>query len=285
MNAPAQPGKPISPLPGTNALIMGPTGTGKTRSLATLVEAGLRVHQFCFESGSETLRGYWTDRGLPVPDNLRITTVKAAAAGWLDMADNVKFVNTLSYEALKKVQDPNRNKYDQFEKFLRTFNDVTDDTGKKWGPVDNWGTDAVVAIDGLTGLGHAAMQACIGGKADRDQKDWGLAQNLLENFLRKMCDNVRCHFVLLGHIERETDVVLGGSKIMISTLGKALPPKIPPMFADVILAERAQGKWTWSTDNPMADLKTRNLEWKTGLPQDFRPIIEKWKSRGGIIEA
>lgn len=272
------------PLAGVNVLLMGPAGTGKTHSLGTLVDCpGLDVHLFAFEAGSESLRGYYTDRGLPVPANLHISTVKSESSSWTEMADNVKWVNVLSYEALKKQTDPSRTKYDQFEKFLRTFNDVTSDDGKKWGSVDKWGTNKVVAIDGLTGLGGAAMKAVIGGKADRDQKDWGLAQNLLENFLRRMCDNCRCHFVLLAHVERETDLILGGTKLMVSTLGKALPPKIPSMFSDVILTVREGATWSWDTANPMADLKTRNLPWAAKQPPSFLPIIEKWKSRGGVL--
>lgn len=269
-------------LPGCNVLLMGPAGTGKTHSIGTVVDLGYDVHFFAFEAGSETLRGYYTDRGLPIPDNLHISTVKAATSSWSEMADNAKYVNTLPYETLKKMGDPNRSKYDQFEKFLRTFNDVTSDDGRKWGSVDTWGTDKVVVIDGLTGLGNAAMKAVIGGKADRDQKDWGLAQNLLENFLRRMCDDCPCHFILLAHVERETDPVLGGTKIMVSTLGRALPPKLPSMFGDVILTVREGAKWTWDTASALADLKTRNLAWAANQPPTFKPIFDKWKARGGV---
>lgn len=268
-------------LPGVNILLMGPAGTGKTYSIGTLVDLGLDVHFFAFEAGAESLRGYWTDRGQQVPPNLHISTVKPASSSWLEMADNVRLVNTMSYDSLKKINDPNRSKYDQFEKFLRTFNDVTSDDGRKWGSVDRWTTDKVVVIDGLTGLGSAVMKAVIGGKADRDQKDWGLAQNILENFLRRMCDDCACHFILLGHVERETDPVLGGVKIMVSTLGKALPPKLPSMFSDVILATRNGAEWKWDTASALADLKTRNLPITANNPPSFSAIIEKWKSRGG----
>lgn len=272
-----------SKLPGVNVLLMGPTGTGKTYSIGTLVDQGLHVHFLAFEAGAETLLGYWTDVGKPIPDNLHVLTVPRASASWSEMADAAGYVNKLSYDALKKQVDPHRSKYDQFEKFLRTFNDVKDDQGNSYGPIDKWGTDRVLVIDGLTGLGDAALKAVVGGKADRDQKDWGLAQNMLENFLRKVCDSCRCHFVLLSHVERETDLILGGIKISVSTLGKALPPKIPPMFSDVILTTRNGAKWMWDTANPQADLKTRNLPIASDNPPDFRLIVDKWKSRGGVV--
>ncbi len=98
-----------------------------------------------------------------------------------------------------------------------------------------------------------------------------------------LCDNCKCHFVLIAHVERETDAVLGGVKIMVSALGSKLAPKIPPMFSDVILTVREGSKWMWDTGSALADVKTRNLVVGQGLPADFRPIIEKWKSRGGSI--
>jgi len=268
-----------SQFPGVNVMLMGPAGTGKTHSIGTLVETGIEVFYFAFESGTESLLGFWADRDLPIPANLHIIRVKTPSASWLEMADSVNLVNKLSYEALKKVTDPNKSKYNQFEKFLRTFNDVVDDKGGRYGCVDSFGVDKAIVIDGLTGLGNAAMKSVVGGKADRDQKDWGLAQNLLENFLRGLCDNCICHTVLIAHVEREVDVILGGTKISISTLGVKLPPKLPPMFSDVILCVRNVNKWYWDVSNPQADVKTRNLPLSGTNPQDFALIIDKWRNR------
>lgn len=279
-----QPKAPASILPGVNVLLMGPAGTGKTHSIGTLVDTGLKVVYFAYEAGSEALLGYWTDRGLPVPANLHINTVKAASASFLEMADAAKQVNTLAYDTLKKAMDPNRSKYNQFEKFLRTFNDVKPDDGSaSLGAVDSWGTDYALVIDGLTGLGLSVMKSVIGGKADIDQKDWGLAQNMLENVLRKITSDCRCHFILIAHVERETDMILGGSKISVSTLGKALPPKLPPMFSDVILTTRLGKEYYWDTENSTADVKSRNLPISSKNKPTFASIIDKWKSRGGVI--
>lgn len=273
-----------SALPGINVMLMGPAGTGKTHSIGTLVDTGIQVHYMAFEAGSESLLGYWTDRGKPVPSNLHIFTVRPATAGWTEMAKQVQLVNTLSYESLKKSSDPNRSKYDQFEKFLLSFNAVGEDSSEaKFGCVDSWGTDRALVIDGLTGLGEAVMRAVIGGKADRDQKDWGLAQNLLEAVLRRLTSDCRCHFILLAHVEREVDVIAGGVKIMPSTLGKALPPKLAPMFSDVILTSRNGTTWTWDTASTLADVKTRNLPISANNPPDFNTILTKWKARGGVL--
>jgi len=270
-----------SALPGCNVMLMGPSGTGKTHAIGTLVDQGIETFFFAFEAGADSLRGYYTDNNKLVPSNLHFITVKAQTASWGEMADMAGSVNRLAYDSLKKMKDPNKSKYTQFETFLRTFNEVTDDNGNKFGCIDEWGPDRAVVIDGLTGLSDAAMAAVIGGKVDRDQKDWGLAQGLLYNFITKICDNSQHHFIMIAHVEREVDQILGGVKLMVSTLGKALPPKLPAKFSDVILTVRNGTKWNWDTASAIADVKTRNLPIKADNQPDFGLIIDKWKSRGG----
>lgn len=79
-------------------------------------------------------------------------------------------------------------------------------------------------------------------------------------------------------------MVLGGNKITVSSLGKALPPKIPAMFSDVILATREATTWTWDTVSSQAEIKARNLPWKSGLAPDFGAIYENWKSSALSME-
>lgn len=270
--------------PGVNVLLMGPSGTGKTHAIGTLVDSGIDVFYFAYEQGVESLIGYYTDSGKPIPKNLHICTVSAPNATFTEMADSVRFANTLSFEALIKQVDTNRSKYNQLEKFLRSFNDVTDDAGNKYGDVAKWGPDKALVIDGLTGLCDAAMKACIGGKFARDQKDWGLAQGMVENILRKITTESQFHFILLAHVERETDPNGGGLKLMASALGKALAPKLPTMFSDVILTKRLGKEFYWDTEDPAADLKTRNLPISAKNPPTFKLIIDRWKARAAAMQ-
>lgn len=270
---------PSFSLPGPNVMLMGPSGTGKTHSIGTLVDEGLEVFYFAYEQGAESLIGYYKDKGKPVPPNLHICTVKAPSASFLEMADAVRYTNTLAFESLIKQQDPNRSKYNQLEQFLRNFNNVTDDEGNTYGDVLKWGPDRALVIDGLTGLCDSAMKACIGGKFARDQKDWGLAQNIVEGILRKITGESKFFFVLIAHVERETDPNGGGLKLMASALGRALAPKLPAMFSDVILAKRVGKEWFWDTEDPAADLKTRNLPISTKNTPSFTSIIASWKRR------
>ena len=287
MTVPTTPAKPLydfTALPDTaqgfNVTLMGPSGTGKTHALGTLVDTGMKVFVLFTESGVESLQGYYADRGRPIPDNLHYHVVRAPDSAFEDMITAATRINTQSLESLSKLMDPDRAKHNQFISILKALANFVDDrTGESFGSVATWPAGHVLAIDGLTGLGRASMAMVVGGKPVKSQPDWGIAQDQVEKLLRKLCDDCRCSFVLLAHVEREADMVLGGVKLMVSTLGTKLAPKIPPMFSDVILTIRQGDKWSWDTANPMADLKTRNLPIKADIPPNFAAIVTKWYAR------
>jgi hypothetical protein len=272
--------KPPFSLPGVNVLLMGPSGTGKTHSIGTLVDTGIDVFYLALESGMESLLGYWTDRGKPVPPNLHWHKVAAPTADFTQMIENAKNINMLNLDSLAKMTDPNKSKHNQFVSLLQALNNFPDDrTGEKYGPVNSWDQSRVLVADGATGISQCAMALVVGGKAVRNQSDWGIAQDQFEKLVRMLCDNCACHFILLAHVERETDEVLGGVKLMVSTLGKKLAPKLPAMFSDVVLCERSGTKFTWNTASAMADVKCRNLTIAPDHIPSFSPIMEKWISR------
>ena len=159
-----------SPLPGPNVLLMGDAGTGKTHSIGTLVDSGIEVFYLSIEQGIESLFGYWTDRGLPIPDNLHWHKIAAPKASFKELAESALKVNTLSYESLGKMVDVNRHQHNLFIKVNEAFFDFPDDrTGKRFGSVDSWGPDRAIVVDGLTGLSRAAMSLTVGGKPIRLQ--------------------------------------------------------------------------------------------------------------------
>lgn len=271
-------------LPGVNVLIEGPTGTGKTTSLGTIGEVDPKLELFVLftEAGLESLLGYWTDNGKEVPPNVHWHVLPKAPGNFTTLADSAYKINTMTQESLHKMQDPDRAKHNQFVSLLRAMSDFPDDrTGRKFGPVDSWGPNRVLALDSLTGINPIAMSLVVGGKPVKSQPDWGIAQDQIEKFLKQCTDGCKCHFVLTAHVEREVDQVFGGVKVTVSTLGRALAPKIPPMFSDVILSQRDVSKFTWSTANVQADLKARNLPIADAISQDFKQIFQRWQSRGG----
>jgi len=242
----------------------------------------VEVFYIGLESGMESLLGYWTDRGKPIPPNLYWHHLAAADSGLAAIMATAKQVNTLSNDALAKVNDVNKAQYNQFIKLLQLLTDFEDQrTGQKFGAVDKWGPNRALAIDALTGVNNAAMSLVVGGKPIKTLVDWGIAMDQVEKLLRQLCEGCRCWFVLLAHVEREVDQVLGGQKITVGTLGTKLAGKIPPMFSDVILSYRQGATFLWSTANPQADLKARNLPIADNIPPDFSQIVAKWKGRGG----
>lgn len=269
-----------SPLPGPNILLMGDAGTGKTRSVATLVDAGIEVFYLSIEQGIESLFAYWTDQGKPIPANLHWHKITPPKASFKELAEAALKVNTLSYESLGKMVDVNRHTHNLFIKVNEAFYDFPDDrTGKRFGPVDSWGPERAVVVDGLTGLSRAAMSLTVGGKPIKNPGDYGIAQGQLESYLRLICDHCRCWFILLAHVEKEIDPVQGGMKITVATIGQKLPPLVPPMFSDVIYTVREGTKWTWNTAGMGVVTKARCLPWAEGIEPSFKQVYDRWMTR------
>jgi len=267
-----------SPLPGVNVLLIGSSGSGKTYAIRTLIKAGITPFCIFTEPGHETLGD------VPATD-LHWRYIAPASQSWSNMIAGAKNVNTLSFESITKLVDPTRNQYDQFVTLLSALNNYTcDRNGIVYGDVCKWGTGRAIVVDGLTGVGIMAMGLVVGSKPVRHQGDWGIAMQLVANLFQKLCTDTRCHLVLISHVDRETDEVMGGTKIMAATLGRRLAPVLPRFFSDVVLSERTGTKFTWSTAAPGADLKARNLPVADGLAPDFGRIIESWKKQGGVIE-
>lgn len=268
-----------SPLPGVNVMLMGASGVGKTTAIRTLIAKGITPFCIFSEPGFDVL-------GDTSADQLHWHYIPPAPQEWGAMIQGAKNVNLLSFEAITKLQDSKRSQYNQFVDLLEALNNFTCDRNHTaYGDVCKWGTDRAIVIDGLTGVGIMAMGLVVGSKPVRHQGDWGIAMQLTENVLQKLCTDTQAHFVLIAHIERETDEVLGGSKIMAATLGRKLAPRIPRFFSDVILADKTGTRFTWSTAAAGADLKARNLRLADGLPPDFGPIIESWQKQGGTIDS
>lgn len=266
-----------SPIPGPKILLLGASGTGKTYSIRTLLQAGITPFCVFTEPGQEVLGD------LPA-DKCHWHYIAPASQSWEVMIDTAEKVNSYSFESLTKMNDNNRTKYTQFKQLLQALNNFTcQRTGEKFGDVSTWPTSRALVIDSLSGVSIMAMNMQVGGKPVRDQKDWGVAQNMLEFLVQKLCMDIPCTMIMTAHPEREVDEVLGGAKIMSSTLGKKLAPKIPRFFSDVIMAERNAKTFSWSTITPGADLKARNLPLAEGMPPTFVPLIENWKKQGGKI--
>lgn len=259
-------------VPGVNVLLMGAPGSGKTHSIRTLVDAGLEVFVLFTEPGMEVL-------GDTDPDKVHWHYVAPAQAGWDSMIKNAKAIQQFDNAQLQKMAGMNKMAYGQFIDVLNACHDFTcDRCGKSFGDVATWGADRAFVFDSLSGLNVMALDLAVGGKPIRTLPDWGIAMDNEEKLINKLTLGTDCHFVLTAHLERETDEVLGGIKLMASALGRKLSPALPRFFSDVIMCVNKQGNWTWSTADPQADTKARNLPWKDQQVPSFKPIIDKWRT-------
>jgi hypothetical protein len=269
---------------GTNVLLEGPSGTGKTFALASAAEWAqahdMRMSVLFLDPGLETLLGAWRDKGKEPPACLSWHSSLIKPLGLADLISGARNVGMMDYQNLTKLSDPNRSVNNPFEKILRILVDFPDDrTGKKLGAIDSWKADRIFAIDGLTELGNAAMKMCVGNRPTAAPSDYGSAQNSLMNFLRLLTQGCQCHFILIAHIDRQMDQVLGGTKIMTKAPGQAISGDIPPMFSDTILTVREGTDFYWDTASLLADLKTRNLPIAGKQTPNFATIFDKWLKR------
>jgi len=272
---------------GPKVMIEGPSGTGKTYALGKLVDWAAAqptpIEVFCLftENGLETLLGYWRDHGKEVPANLHYhstLTKPLALDQLLKAADNV---GKLSYESITKMVDANRGgENNAFYKILQSCADFPDDrTGKKFGPIDQFGVDKIFVIDSLSELANAAFKMVIGSKPTASMPDYGVAQNNLMNFLRLCTQGLRCTFIMTAHVDRQQDEITGGIKLMTKAIGKAMANDIPQLFSDVIYCVREGTNFYWDTAAANVDVKTRNLPIAAKQSPDFAIIMEKWKNR------
>lgn len=274
-------------LAGPKVLLEGPSGTGKTHALGTLVDWAEKQGQDVFglftENGLETLLGYWLDKGKEVPKNLHwhVSTVQAIPlAGLIDAA---KKVGMLSYESITKIQDPNRSANNPYEKILTALADFPDDrTGQRFGNIGEWGAEKIFFIDSLSELANACMKMVIGNKPTASQPDYGVAQNNLMNLLRYFTQGFRPTFVMTAHVQRQTNEVTGGVQLMTRAIGKAMADDIPQLFSETIYSVREGNAWYWDTAAVGVDTKTRYLPIASKIRPDFAQIMDKWLLRSKV---
>lgn len=262
---------------------MGPPGSGKTFSLTTalthpsikkLVVLGTepRFHESIYDSATKLNISH---------DKIATRLVEPAKMGMAGLLEVATTVNQLTYEGLANIKAGlQKHRHTQWIEMLKVMlNFVDERTGEKLGPVEKFPEDWVFAIDGLTGLNIMARGLTVGAKPTLAQGEWGVAMTTEEQFLNECSSSIKCLFVLLAHIGRETDQITGGTKIYVDALGNKLGPRIPTFFSEVVGTKCQGGEYLWSTDEHGYDLKRRSLPISPKLAPSFVPIIEAWRKR------
>lgn len=273
-----EPERHVQPAWGFRVLLLGPTGTGKTFSIRTLVEAGLVPFVISTEPGITSVLG-----DIP-PEKLHWKYIPPAQAGWDVMLSNAQKIHTMSFKALSSLEQIDRKNYGQFlEVVSACANFVCDRTGESFGSVDTWGTDRVLVMDSLTGLSKMAMNLVVGAKPTKAMGEWGVAMDNLERLMDRWTCGIPCHFMMTSHLEREKDEITGAIKNFPSTLGTKLPPKVPLLFDDVLMCKRAAKDFYWTVNDPNTDLKSRHLPMEDKIDPTFVTLFNNWKQMGGVI--
>ncbi len=278
-----------SALIGPKVLLIGPSGTGKTFSIGTLVDWAAaqtpprNVHVLFTENGLETLLGYWRDRNLPVPNNLSWHMAMTRPLDLKSLIAMSDLSGKASYQALTSWTDSNRGKNNAYMKLLETLENFPDDrTGKKLGNIFALSKTDIFVLDSLTELSNACMKMIIGSKPTASQPEYGVAQNNLINLLRLLTQALPATFVMTAHVDRQTDEITGTVKLMVKSIGKALAADIPILFSDVILTTREATKFYWDTAAANADTKTRSLPIQGKIEPNFGQIMNTWANRANV---
>ena len=293
----AQPATSLAVIRAPKIMLLGGPTSGKTTSLRTLAAEGISVRIIATEypdilldtpckPGKQMVKmpnndGTLTEREVNW-GGIHWKYHEPGRANWTTLLDNAKLINNLSNDALQKLPGVNKDKYRQFMDVISTCNKfVCERCGQDFGDASTWGTDTALVMDSLSGLSIMARDLAVGAKPIITQPDWGVMMQNLEAFLNAAVTGTKAWFILTAHLESESDEASRTTKLMASTLGRKLAPKLPRFFSDVILCRREGTKWVWDVTAGDVDVKTRNLPYQGGgsLVPSFKQINDAWKAR------
>lgn len=278
----------MRPLQPPGVLLSGPAGSGKTSSIATMVAAGIETFVTVTEpDGVASLLDSCERIGAPI-DRLHYHQSLPFSEGWAELEDMITKISSMDQKGLADVRDMGKASFRPAAMdFLHTFSNFKcDRTGLDYGPITKWGDDRCLAIDSLTGWSFIGFGATVGYKPTANPGEWGIAQNFVLNMLKKIQFDRMCYFILTSHVEKEMDELTGIRKLMVSTIGAKLAPKIPPLFSEVVMtSKKADGRFNWATLDTGMDLKNRALPNSATINPDFLPIIAAHERRKRLASA
>ena len=269
-----------------STLLIGGAGTGKTSSVVTLLKAGIAVRMLATESLApnrvlEEARKRNIESGI-----FDWQFVSPTPPSWDSLLEKARIVNNLS---LKDISDLKggiaKSQGKQFITFIEAMNNFRSDrNGKQYGDVTSWPSDTAFVVDGLSGFSEMSRNLTVGWKPNPAPGEWGVMQSNILDVIRKLCSDLRCYFICIGHIEREQNEITGMTNITVSTLGAKLAPRLPPLFTNVVLSKRTGTTFQWSVADSGVDTKPGDFDFRSDLPQDFAPIVDAYRARSKAVE-
>jgi len=288
---PAEPVKNTSSLVPPSTLLQGASGAGKTSSIVTLLLAGIEVFVIGTEPGFidsliDRCRELKADM-----TKLHWVSCLPATDGWDAMDSMINAIGGGDFESISKLKGIGKDKTRApAMKLLSCLKDfVCERDGKSYGSFTRWDDSRALVVDSLSGLSTIAWYLTVGYKPTGAPGEWNIAMNFLEALLMKINSDRKCYFVMTAHIEKEMDEITGVQRVMTSTLGRKLAPKIPRFFGEVIYAVRSidaanKPTFTWSTVDRNADLKNRVLPVSNSLSPDFAQVVTGHKKRVALAQ-
>jgi hypothetical protein len=266
-----------------SVFLLGPSGTGKTDVLGELALHVDKLFVIVTEpNGLETLLDSFARRKVPI-DKLHFHCITPTRANFKELQDQVERVSRSTHDALTKQSPGSRQGAKMIDVMGVFHNFVCQRTGKAFGSLDLLPPTSAVAVDSLSGLTMMAWDVTMGNKLTAHPGEWGIGMKLIENAVNSWTSNLKCLFVLTAHLERETDEITQGTKLMPSTMGKKLAPKLPRFFSEIVECYCDGPKFFWRTSSPFIDLKHRALPLSSQLEPSFRPIVQAYNKRLAIM--
>lgn len=196
-------------------MYIGDSGTGKTGSLASLVEAGYKLRILDLDNGVTVLREFIKES---CPDKLGLVDYETCRD---------KYKSSPGGPIISGMP----RAYVDATKLMTQWSDETIPS--------EWGEDTVFVLDSLSALGRAALAWAEGlNPSAKDRRQWyGTAQNSLENIIAMLTsDAFEANVIVISHVHYSEDRS-GIERGYANAIGKALGPRIPMYFNSMILAE------------------------------------------------
>lgn len=270
----------------TNTLLFGPIGSGKSRSIRTLLAeypdergrihkgAGKQVFTIAMEPGwRSSYEGLACNMGFHVIEHLPTAVDWDLAREWVERLGKLS-----SSSDMIKLPVP-INIRQSFQKYLDLF-DICREfkchvCGQDFGDVSQWTDECVLVNDGLSGLTELATQFINGPKPFLPLESYQAVQALIKNFVTQ-CASIDASYILIAHWDREVNEVTREKTVTIDTLGQKLAPKLLKLFDEIALTQHEAGKkFWWSTVEHGVELKARRLPYSDHIEPDFQQLFEE----------
>jgi hypothetical protein len=193
-------------------LLIGDSGTGKTGSMLSLLQAGYKLRIIDLDGGVNTLIQYTRKFAPELLANIsyeqRRDKTKAGPSG-------------ISSVGVPKA----------FNESMTLLDKWTDETS----PAE-WGQDHIMVIDSLTALSRAAFAwfARISPSADKRQVYHQAQQAVLDFLYNITADEFRTNVIIIGHVNYNESQTKGWAK----SVGQAISEDIPALFNNFFQVEK-----------------------------------------------